>query len=109
MLGGTTERYPYALEGKFPHILVEIMSLWDGEEMDSYFTGLMVSDRIGRAGFTPDVAADIMHLSLVHAAQATPDKIKDMWEVPAESFVNFTSRKANDLTNAADVSKPELQ
>lgn len=109
ILGGTTEHYPHALEGKFPRILTTIMSLWDGDEIDAYFMGLMVNDRIGRAGFPPDVAADIMHLSLVHAAQASPDKIKDIWEVPAGSFVNFTPHQATDWMNPADTVKSDIK
>jgi hypothetical protein len=60
ILGGTTEHYPYALENKYPRILETIMSLWDEDEIDPYFMELMVSDREGRGGFPPDVAANIM-------------------------------------------------
>jgi len=89
-LGGTTQHYPYALENKFPRILDTIMSLWDSDEIDHFFMDLMVSNRGGRVGFPPDVAAEIMHLSLVHAAQEPADKNKDLWDVSANSFANFT-------------------
>ena len=91
ILGGSTESYPYALESKYPRILETIMSLWDEDSIDDYFMELMVSSRGDRAGFPPDVAAEIMHLNLVHAAQEPPDKPKDIWDVTAESFVNFTT------------------
>lgn len=90
ILGGTTEHYPYALESKFPRILENIMSLWDSDEMDRCFMDLMVSDRGARQGFPPDVAADIMHLSLVHAAQEPAEKRKDIWDVSPASFAEFT-------------------
>ncbi|MFA6922177.1 MAG: hypothetical protein WC216_10060, partial [Gallionella sp.] len=85
LLGGSTRHYPYALESKFPRILGTIMSLWDNdEEIDDYFMGLMVNDRPNRIGFPPDVATDIMHLSLVHASRVAPDKIADIWEASPE-------------------------
>lgn len=90
ILGGTTEHYPYALEKKFPRILTNIMALWDSDEINQCFTDLMVSDRGERQGFPPDVAADIMHLSLVHAAQEAPEKKRDIWEASPESFADFT-------------------
>lgn len=90
ILGGTTEHYPYALESKFPRILENIMSLWDSDEIDQCFMDLMVSSRGERQGFPPDVAAEIMHLSLVHAAQEPPEKRKDIWDVSADSFSTFT-------------------
>ncbi|MDD2722161.1 MAG: ankyrin repeat domain-containing protein [Gallionella sp.] len=90
ILGGTTQHYPYALESKFPRILDHIMSLWDSDEIDECFMELMVSNRSGRQGFPPDVAAEIMHLSLVHAAQDSPDKHNDIWDVSPKSFSEFT-------------------
>jgi ankyrin repeat protein len=108
ILGGTTEHYPYALEGKFPRILETIMSLWDDDEIDNYFMELMVSKRPDRAGFSPDVAADIMRLSLIHAAQEAPDKHKDIWELNSDSFVNFTPHHATDWPDLNQSIKSEL-
>lgn len=89
ILGGETKFYPYALESKYPRILAKIMMLWDKPGMSDYFMELIVSDREDRAGFPPDVAAEIIRLSLVHASQHVPNKKPDVWEVSAESFVNF--------------------
>ncbi|OGT38463.1 MAG: hypothetical protein A3K00_07415 [Gallionellales bacterium RIFOXYD2_FULL_52_7] len=109
ILGGTTVNYPYTLESKYPRILETIMSLWDEDEIDNYFMELMVNDRGGRSGFPPDVAAEIMHLSLVHASQEAPDKHKDIWDAPSESFVNFTPHPANDWADPNEPYKTELQ
>lgn len=109
ILGGKTEHYPFALESKFPRILEQIMSLWDDDEIDSYFVELMVSNRIGRTGFPPDIAAEIMHLSLVHAAREQPDKPKDIWEANSESFSNFTAHPATDWTSPIPAIQTELQ
>lgn len=107
ILGGT--HYPYALESKFPRILKAIMSLWDDdEEIDRYLTGLMVSDRNNRAGFPPDVAADIMHLSLVHAARAEHNNTADIWQSPPEAFQHFAARPGTDWTPPTDAVKFEL-
>jgi ankyrin repeat protein len=109
ILGGTTEHYPYALENKYPRILETIMSLWDEDEIDSYFMELMVSDREGRGGFPPDVAANIMRLSLLHAAQEKPDKIKDIWDASATSFVNFKPQPLSEWINPTDALIGALQ
>ncbi|HCJ51258.1 MAG TPA: hypothetical protein DHV67_05285 [Gallionella sp.] len=90
ILGGSTEHYPYALESKYPRILEQIMSLWDSDEIDHCFMDLMVTNRGDRVGFPPEVAAEIMYLSLVHAAQESPDKNKDIWDASSNLFVNFT-------------------
>lgn len=108
ILGGKTEHYPYALESKYPRILEMIMSLWDQDEIDSYFLELMVSDRGERAGFPPDVAADILHLSLVHAAQEDQNKIKDIWDAPSDAFANYSTHPATDWADPAQRVKEEL-
>lgn len=108
ILGGKTEHYPYALESKYPRILETIMSLWDEDEIDNYFLELMVSDRGDRIGFPADVAADIMHLSLVHAAQEAPDKARNIWDISSDSFVNFTSHPETDWADPAQHIKDEL-
>jgi hypothetical protein len=89
ILGGETKFYPYELESKYPRILEKILMLWDKPGMSDYFMQLMVTDREDRAGFPPDVAAEIMRLSLVHASSRKPNKTPDVWDIPAESFANF--------------------
>lgn len=111
ILGGTTQHYPYALESKFPRILDMIMSLWDSDEIDQCFMELMVNNRADRKGFPPDVAAEIMHLSLVHAAQESPDKNKDIWDVSADLFAHYTPHPeaVNDWEISAQAYKAELK
>ena len=89
ILGGETTHYPYALEEKFPRIFGQIMALWDAPEMDDYFMKLIVDQRGGRAGFPPLVAAEILHLSLVHAAQHKNRTAINGWDVSDDAFVNF--------------------
>lgn len=109
ILGGSTELYPYALESKFPRILNMIMSLWDDEEKaDEYFMGLMVSDRPNRIGFPPDVATDIMHLNLIHAARATSDKRTDIWEASPDAFSGLSKKPQNSLNQPAPAFSADL-
>lgn len=97
ILGGSTGYYPHALESKFPRILGTIMSLWDNdEEIDNYFMGLMVSNRPNRLGFPPDVATDIMQLSLIRASKAALDKTVDIWEASPKSFARFSARSESE-------------
>lgn len=91
ILGGETEGYPHALESEYPRIFGKIMALWDAPEIDDYFMELVVDKRGDRAGFPPDVAAEIVHLSLVHAAQHAADRQTDVWDVAVSSFVDYAS------------------
>jgi ankyrin repeat protein len=89
ILGGNTQHYPYALETKFPRIFASLMSHWDAPEGESYLNSLMVSERSDRSGFPPDVAAEIMHLGLIHAAQHHKKLRQDVWEPEARMFTHF--------------------
>lgn len=109
ILGGRTEHYPYGLESKYPRILETIMSLWDEDAIDDYFMDLMVSNRGDRTGFPPNIAAEIMHLSLIHAAQEPPDKQKDIWDAPSGSFSIFTPHPESEWQDPAEQTKTELK
>lgn len=89
ILGGDTHHYPYATEQKYPRIFATLMLLWDTPEMTSYFDKLMVDERGDRAGFPPDVAAEIVHLSLIHAAQHQKSIKNDVWSPEARIFTHF--------------------
>ena len=89
ILGGDTHHYPYALEKQYPRIFATLMLLWDTPEMESYLTKLMVNERIDREGFPPNVAAEIVHLSLVHAGQHHKKDKDDVWSPEARVFSNF--------------------
>ena len=106
ILGGKTEDYPHTLEYKYPRIFGKIMALWDAPEIDDYFMELVVDKRGDRAGFPQDVAAEIVHLSLVHAAHHTADQQSDVWAVASSSFVGYAS-DATPGQNSAWVEPPE--
>ena len=89
ILGGDETHYPHALEGKFPRIFDKVMLLWDTPDMGDYFAELMVPERQDRDGFPPDVAAEIMRLSLVHFSTHAPDKQQDVWDVSTDKFASF--------------------
>lgn len=89
ILGGDTEQYPHALERNYPRIFATLMLLWDTPEMESYFVKLMVNERTDREGFPPDVASEIVYLSLVHAGQNHKDSKDDVWSPEARMFTNF--------------------
>ncbi|MGC2165889.1 MAG: ankyrin repeat domain-containing protein [Gallionella sp.] len=89
ILGGDDKRYPRGLEEKYPRILSKIMTLWDKPEVNDYFMDLMVPARQDRAGFPPEIATEIVHLSLVHASSHPPDKTHDIWAVATDKFAIF--------------------
>ncbi|MBI4203982.1 MAG: ankyrin repeat domain-containing protein [Betaproteobacteria bacterium] len=63
---GKEQFYPAALEAKYSRIFNRIMDLWEMEELEEYFSELMVDKRGGRQGFPPDVLNDILTLSRIH-------------------------------------------
>jgi len=54
--------YPFALEAQYERILKKIDELWDTDEIDAYFTDLIIDNRGGRKGFPADVLNDILRL-----------------------------------------------
>ena len=62
--------YPDHLERKFPLLLDKIIQLWGSPEFDSNINKLMLDTRDHmRQGFPPDVASDILRLSIIHTEQ----------------------------------------
>jgi ankyrin repeat protein len=89
ILGGEMKFYPALLESTYPRIFNKIMLFWDTPDITDYFNQLMVTDREDRAGFPPEIAAEIMRLSLVHASQHAPLKKDDVWEVATDKFASY--------------------
>jgi hypothetical protein len=89
ILGGEEKYYPHNLENQYPRIFEKIMLLWDNPKMSDYFTELMVPDRQSRSGFPPEVASEIVRLSLVHFSSHPPSKNQDVWEVSTDKFAIF--------------------
>jgi tankyrase len=54
--------YPFALEAQYERILKKIDELWGTDEIDVYFTDLIIDNRGGRKGFPADVLNDILRL-----------------------------------------------
>lgn len=81
------QNYPHTLEQQYPRVFSKIMELWDSTDIDAYFIDLMVSDRPDRQGFPPEVASDIVYLSMVHARQRDRDEV-DPWGHVSEKIKN---------------------
>ena len=99
ILDGETKFYPAALESTFPRILDKIMLLWGTPAIEIYFTQLMVTDRPNRAGFPPEIAAEIMRLSLIHASKHASAKKPDVWDIPTDKFANFQPQASMYVTD----------
>lgn len=62
--------YPKMLEQQFPHILEKIILLWESPEFDTHINQLMLDKRDHhRHGFPPEVASEILRLSIIHNEQ----------------------------------------
>ncbi|TAH44966.1 MAG: hypothetical protein EYC67_11985 [Betaproteobacteria bacterium] len=65
--GEFRDKYPHRLVARFPHVARQLDLLWnDGAAVAAYFSELMVSSRPQRQGFPPEVAAEIMALSMAY-------------------------------------------
>ena len=60
--------YPQHIEQSFPRILAKIAELWGKPALDAFLDSLMVSDRPGRQGFSPEIAMEIFRLSTLHGS-----------------------------------------
>ncbi|MBI3222843.1 MAG: ankyrin repeat domain-containing protein [Nitrosomonadales bacterium] len=87
ILGNREQNYPHALEQQYPRVFGKLMELWDSTDIDAYFIDLLVSDRPDRQGFPPDVASDIVYLSMIHARQRGRDEV-DPWGHVSEEVRN---------------------
>jgi len=79
ILNNRKQNYPHALEKQFPRVFSQIMSLWDTPDIDALFSELMVTKRSDRQGFPPDVASDIIYLSMVHSRLNGSKEASDPW------------------------------
>lgn len=60
--------YPHNLARQYPQILQKIVSLWDSETIDSYFSSLILDTRNDqRQGFPTAVADEILRLSVINS------------------------------------------
>lgn len=92
-------KYPHQLVARFPHVARKIEAMWGnaGATAD-YFTELMIPSRPNRQGFPPEVAAEIMSLSIAY------DRIGHL------AVVNqLLDRQANPNLDANDGSTPLLK
>jgi hypothetical protein len=70
ILSGKTDFYPHMLEQQFPHLLEKIIQMWDSQEFDAHLNKLMLDNRDQRRqGFPPEVASEILRLSILHGDQ----------------------------------------
>lgn len=68
LLNNREEYYPMQLARQYPQILDKIMMMWDSPEFDSYLNKFMLDKREHpRNGFPPEVASEILRLSMLHS------------------------------------------
>jgi hypothetical protein len=74
---GIENLYPGKLAQAYPAIMQKIITLWETPMMEAYFQEIMVDERGGRQGFSPDVAAEIYYLSKVFEGTRNLPKTRD--------------------------------
>jgi hypothetical protein len=67
-MGQGARYYPRHTERRFPHIVVRIATLWGKAELDAYLKDLMITTRVGRQGFPPEVAQELFMLASAHGS-----------------------------------------
>ncbi len=67
----STSQYPQMLEERFPHILENILKLWDSPEVETYIAELLRPNvgRFDRDGFPDQAWEEILHLQVLHGKQ----------------------------------------
>jgi hypothetical protein len=66
LLGAHDAKFPQQTALRFPHVADRLADLWGTREIDGYFSELMVADERRKAGFPPEVALEILSLSMLH-------------------------------------------
>lgn len=80
VLSNKADYYPHKLEQQFPHILEKIIIMWDSPEFDSYLNKFMLDKRDhARQGFPPEIASEILRLSMLHSAQFGTKPSSSSW------------------------------
>lgn len=74
---GVVNLYPGKLAQSYPAIMQKIITLWKTPAMEAYFQELMVDERGGRQGFSPDIAIEIYYLSKVFEGTRNLPKASD--------------------------------
>jgi len=100
------DKYPHMLERDYPRIVDKIVELWGKDEFDEYLSGLMVADTESRQGFPPEVAREILRLSLAYEDWKQAKRQEDdpwanekkMTREESEIFVKELQRRGQDLT-----------
>ena len=63
LLKGLDHLYPHKTEEKYPRIVEKVEILWGTVGMGRYFHELLFDERGDRAGFPPDVMAELFALN----------------------------------------------
>jgi ankyrin repeat protein len=81
LLDGKEDIYPHLLEEKFPRVFNKLLELWQTPDIDVYLQDLMMDKRGGdRAGFPPDAAMEIIHLSNFLYEMRNAGKAVQAWD-----------------------------
>ena len=83
--------YPHELARQYPGILDKIVDLWNSAEIDAYFSELMLDTRGDqRQGFPPDVAEEILRLSVVNTKNRDSRKPHSWLRIPEKDRAKLT-------------------
>lgn len=63
LLKGVENLYPHKTEAQYPRIVEKLEILWGTIGMERYFKELLFDERGDRAGFPPDVMAELFALN----------------------------------------------
>jgi hypothetical protein len=64
----------------YPHLLQPLCTLWGHPEFDRYVNRLMVDDRGGRKGFSPEVVEELLFLAQLNHHYCPTWRPRDPWE-----------------------------
>lgn len=67
-------QYPHTLDERFPHVLENVVRLWDSPDAEYYLADLLQPNgrgggRFDREGFPDRAWEEIMHLQLLYSKQ----------------------------------------
>jgi len=84
--------YPHELARQYPAILNKIVNLWDSEEVDAFFSELILDTRGDqRQGFPAEVAEEILRLSVINTKDRESRKPHSWTRVPEKDKLELVN------------------
>lgn len=109
LLDDQTERYPYFLEQRFPHVLERLVALWGKPQIAGYWDGLLAPPKTAGQGFPEQAHREIEALRAFHDRDKLPKESPPIASLPVrETLLSFLELHPEDYPASLESEHPQL-